>query len=58
MKIEFEDRSFIEITKSSDYNKIIISISARDHQNALKKITNTTELTLDQLKELFNSVLS
>jgi len=58
MKIEFEDKSYIEIIKSPNPNKIIVSISARDHQNSLKKITNTVEITSDQLKELFNSGLS
>jgi hypothetical protein len=56
MKIEFEDKSYIECTNAEHPGKIIITISARDHQNNLKKITNAVELTMEQFKQLFSDV--
>jgi hypothetical protein len=50
MKIKFEDGSFIECNKSED--KIIISIQVINFNDKLKKITNTVELTKEQLEEL------
>jgi len=55
MKIEFEDKSYIECKKSSD-GKIIIIISAKDHNNALKKITNAVEISIDDFKRLIEDV--
>jgi len=52
MKIQFEDKSYVEIKKVND--KILIVIQAKDHDNTLKKITNAVELS----KEEFNSLLS
>ncbi len=53
MKIEFEDKSYIESYKN-DMGKVIIVIQARDHENALKKITNAVELTEQQFKDLIS----
>lgn len=55
MKIEFEDKSYIECRKS-DNGKIVVMISAKDHNNPLIKIINTVELTADQLKGLISDV--
>jgi tRNA threonylcarbamoyladenosine modification (KEOPS) complex Pcc1 subunit len=54
MKIEFEDKSFIEIKKSND--KVIIMIQAKDHTNSLKKITNAVEITAEEFKKLISDV--
>lgn len=53
MKIEFEDKSFIELKKSehSD-NIVIIIIQAKDFSNPLKKITNAVEISVEQFNEL------
>ena len=50
MKIEFDDKSYIEVVKSAAPNKIVISIQAKDYDNPLKKITNSVEITKDQFQ--------
>ena len=52
MKISFEDRSYIEFQKCQDSNNIMIIIMAKDHQNNLKNIINSVEITPEQLKDL------
>lgn len=52
MKIEFEDKSYIEFKKNN--NKILISIQVVNQNDQLRKITNTVELTEEQFKQLFN----
>jgi nitrate reductase NapAB chaperone NapD len=56
MKIEFEDKSYVECRKSDTPGKVIIAISAKDHENPLKKITNAVELTTDEFKRLISGV--
>jgi hypothetical protein len=58
MKIEFEDKSYVEVSKSNDPDKVYITIQAKDHQNSLKKITNSVEITLDQFKKIISEVSS
>jgi hypothetical protein len=57
MKVEFEDKSYIECRRSDNPGKIIISISAKDYQNPLKRIINTVEITTEQFKQLMSEVL-
>jgi hypothetical protein len=52
MKIEFENKSYIEIIKSPTPGKIIITIVARDHSSPLATIANSVELTEEQFKGL------
>lgn len=52
MKIEFEDKSFIELKKSEHSDNIIIIIQAKDFSNPLKKITNAVEISVEQFNEL------
>lgn len=56
MKIQFEDKSFIDCHKADDSNKIIIVISAKDYQNPLKRIDNIVELTLEEFKKLISDI--
>lgn len=58
MKIQFEDKSYIECRKSDTPGKIIVMISAKDHQNPLMKITNAVELTVEEFKRLISDVSS
>ena len=51
MKIEFDDKSYIECKKNEAGN-IVILIQAKDQSNPLKKITNAVELTAEQFKNL------
>jgi len=56
MKITFNDKSFIECTKSDNPGKIIITISAKDSSDNLKKITNAVEITTEEFKRLISDV--
>jgi hypothetical protein len=56
MKITFEDKSHIECVKSDHPGKIIISISAKDHTDPLRKITNAVEITTEEFKKLISEV--
>lgn len=57
MKITFEDKSYIECVKSDNPGKVIITISAKDHHDPLKKITNAVEITTEEFKQLISDVL-
>lgn len=56
MKIEFDDKSYIEVNKSDNPGKVVVAISAKDHENPLKRITNAVELTTEQFKKLIADV--
>lgn len=56
MKITFDDKSFIECKKSDNPGKVIITISAKDHNDPLKKITNAVEITVEEFKKLISDV--
>lgn len=56
MKITFDDKSYIECRKSDNPDKIIIIISATDHDNPLKKITNAVEISTAEFKRLISDV--
>lgn len=56
MKITFEDKSYIECTKSANPGKIVITISAKDHTDPLKKITNAVEITTEEFKKLISDL--
>lgn len=55
-KLLFPDQSYIEIKKSKEPGKILITIQAKDHDNYLKKITNCVEITEEQYRELTSDV--
>lgn len=56
MKIEFEDKSYIQFKKSNNSDTIVVTIQAKDFANPLKKITNTVELTKEQFKQLLSDI--
>jgi hypothetical protein len=56
MKITFDDKSYIDCQKSNNPGKIMISISAKDHIDPLKKITNTVEITYEEFKKLISDI--
>ena len=51
-KLIFEDRSYLEITKSPTTDKITITIVARDGKNTSSTIANSVEVSLEQFNEL------
>ncbi len=55
-KLTFEDKSYIEMSKSNQPNKIFISIAAKDANNANKLIVNSVELTVEDFLMLVKSV--
>ena len=54
MKIEFEDKSLIEIKKID--NKYSILIQAKDGNNPKIKISNCVEITKEQLQYLLKDL--
>lgn len=56
MKIIFDDKSYIECSKSDNPGKIVFTISAKDHTDPLKKITNAVEVTAEEFKKLISDV--
>ena len=56
MKIEFDDKSFVEIKMSDIPGKILIMIQAKDYSNPLKKITNAVDLSMDEFKKLIGDI--
>ena len=57
MKIVFNDKSYIECNKSDNPGKVVITISAKDRTDPLKKITNAVEITLEEFKRLISDVI-
>lgn len=56
MKIEFKDKSYLEIKRDGD--KVVVVIQAKDHQNSLKKITNSVEIDMEEFKKIIREVNS
>ena len=56
MRIEFNDKSYLECYKSED-NKITMILSAKDYNNPLKRITNSVELSIDEFKKIIDILL-
>lgn len=57
MKITFDDKSYVDCGKSAEPGKVIITISAKDRTDPLKKITNAVEITTEEFKKLISDVL-
>jgi hypothetical protein len=57
MKIQFNDGSYIECSKSNNPNKIMIIISAKDNENPLKKINNAVEISVEEFKTLISDMV-
>jgi hypothetical protein len=58
MKIEFNDKSYIDCQKSAQPGKIMVIISAKDQTDPLKKIINAVELTAEEFKALISDIQS
>lgn len=50
MKIQFPDKSYIELIKSNSPNKLLLTIAARGDKDTL--IASTVELTTEQFNQL------
>jgi hypothetical protein len=56
MKITFEDKSYIQVSKSSNPNKIFITVAAKSAEDSHKLIANSVELTMEELVTLVKSL--
>jgi hypothetical protein len=57
MKITFDDKSYINCSKSDNPGKIVITISAKDGFDPLKKINNSCEITMEQFKQMISDII-
>jgi hypothetical protein len=57
MKITFDDKSYVEVQRSANPGQVVITISAKDRTDPLKKITNAVEITAEEFKKLISDVL-
>lgn len=55
MKVKFDDKSCIEVTKNAD--KIILVLYAKDSENTRKTIISSCEMTKEQFDALYKSVM-
>jgi len=56
MRVNFEDQSFIEVSKSQNPDKIYITIAAKSAENSRQLVANSVELTKEQILALIRSV--
>lgn len=56
MKIEFDDKGYVEIKKSNTPNKIWIVIQAIDPNDKNKKIVNAAEITSTELNKMLENL--
>jgi len=56
MKIEFEDKSYLEIINSINPGKILITVVAKNAQDHSSLIVNSVEITKDQLNSLIDGL--
>lgn len=56
MKIQFDDKSYINCYKSDSPGKVIFVISAKDGADPQKKITNSCEMTAEEFKKLISDI--
>ena len=55
MKINFDDKSYIEIVKSVNSDKFFISIAAKSKDNQNSLVVNSVELTKEQVEAFLKS---
>jgi len=56
MKLTFEDRSYLELTKSTTPDKVFLTVAAKSAEDSHKLIINCVELTVEQLLSLVKSI--
>ena len=56
MKIVFSDKSYVETSKSTNPDKIFITVAAKSAEDPNKLIANCVELTSEQLLALVRAV--
>lgn len=52
MKVEFPDKSYVEIIRSNNPGKILITIVAKDSEKPLATIASSVELTEEQFQSI------
>lgn len=56
MKISFEDGSFLEFKKSLNADKIIVTIAAKDRNNAKSVIVNSVEIKREEFENFYKEI--
>jgi len=51
-KVVFENKTYVEVSKSPDSDKMFITIAARDSKNASVIVAHSVELTKEQYEAL------
>lgn len=57
MQINFEDGSYLEISRSNNPRKILITVAAKQIENPLETIINSVEITDKDFNLLINDIL-
>lgn len=57
MRIDFPDKSYVEITHSAAPGKIFLAIGAKSMDNPLKTIVNSVEISQKELKDLISELI-
>jgi hypothetical protein len=57
MKIQFDDKSYVEIVKSTSPNKVLLTVAVKDGKDSLTLLATTAEITIEQFSQLAKSVL-
>lgn len=57
MRIDFEDRSYIETRLSNSPGKIFVIIGSRQEDNKYELVVNSAEITFEQVGMLFSKIL-
>jgi copper(I)-binding protein len=52
VKIHFEDKSYVEVVKSSTPGKVFITIAARDAKDTSIIVAHSVEITEQEFQEL------
>lgn len=56
MKIEFDDKSYLEVEHSKSPGKIQITIGAKNYENPLQTIINSVDIDLKQFNQIIESL--
>jgi hypothetical protein len=56
MKIIFNDKSYIEVKKSNEPDKVVVLISSRDIKNPRIATINSCEITMEEFERLVSEI--
>jgi hypothetical protein len=56
MKLVFKDRSYVEIKKSQEPDKVVVIISSRDAERPNVATTNSVEISMKEFQNLISDI--